>query len=90
MLYTGWVYERCNLHTLMWLNCARTRILCWLAASTHLMPPTPNPRPQVFSHPHFKLDDSAHHHTVAATCHHVVHSLLKTDADRPARCVWGF
>ncbi len=67
----------------------------WLLSHTHRSWPgrdahqhLPNGfrnNPQVFSHPHFKLDDSAHHHTVAATCHHVVHSLLKTDADRPTR-----
>jgi hypothetical protein len=39
---------------------------------------------QVFQHPHFKLDDQTHHHVVAATVHHIVHTLLRTDGERTA------
>ncbi|GFR52152.1 hypothetical protein Agub_g14667, partial [Astrephomene gubernaculifera] len=39
---------------------------------------------QVFQHPHFKLDEQAHRHSVAATVHHVVATLLRTDAERTA------
>ncbi|KAG2487371.1 hypothetical protein HYH03_013942 [Edaphochlamys debaryana] len=41
---------------------------------------------QVFQHPHFKLDEPTHHHVVAATAHHVIATLLRTDAERTAGC----
>ncbi|KAG2438910.1 hypothetical protein HYH02_010705 [Chlamydomonas schloesseri] len=39
---------------------------------------------QLFQHPHFKLDDSTHAHVVAAAVHHILATLLRTDAERAA------